>query len=324
MAENSKISWTDHTFNPWIGCTKVSPGCDHCYAEVNTASRALGVVWGAGATRHRTSQSNWAKPLRWNSLHDQFHLANGRRQRVFCASLSDVFDNGVDPAWRADLFRLIENTPNLDWMLLTKRIGNVATMLPSPDWAERAGVWLGASIVNQDEAARDIVRLLSVPARKHFVSMEPMLGPIDLRRLPARVKGAGPGHFNALSGVAEDTGRPLLAALDLVIVGGESGQRARPLHPDWPRSIRDQCIRAGVAFHFKQWGEWAPGSGDFGAGGFRTAAVAYDGRQVAGGMSAQGYPPGASTADGWAMVHRPGVAASGRLLDGQLWADMPS
>ncbi|WP_025139665.1 phage Gp37/Gp68 family protein [Achromobacter sp. DH1f] len=330
MAENSKISWTDHTFNPWIGCTKVSPGCDHCYAEVNTAARALQVVWGVGAPRHRTSTANWKKPHRWNADHADFYRRHGRRQRVFCASLSDVFDNSVDPAWRSDLFRLIEATPDLEWLLLTKRVGNVRAMLPSPDWALKAGVWLGASIVNQEEADRDLRRLLSIPARKRFVSMEPMLGPVDLERVRWTSGSAKhrmdceTGEFNALrrTDIQEPDGRPL-PPLDLVIVGGESGGRARPMHPGWPQSVRDQCGRAGVVFHFKQWGEWAPGSGDFGGGKFSTAAVALDGRTVAGGYDPAAYPSGARGADGWAMVHRAGASTAGRILDGEVWADMP-
>lgn len=129
MSENTKIEWTDATFNPWIGCTKVSPACDHCYAEVSTPARTLAVTWGAKEDRHRTSAPNWKLPLRWNAQHDEFFAANGRRRRVFCASLADVFDNAVSPSWRADLFQLIERTPNLDWLLLTKRIGNVPAMM---------------------------------------------------------------------------------------------------------------------------------------------------------------------------------------------------
>ncbi|MCW0072999.1 phage Gp37/Gp68 family protein, partial [Burkholderia pseudomallei] len=170
-------------FNPWEGCQKVGPGCDHCYAEARNARFAGGsaVNWGPGAPRRRTSAANWRKPLAWNAAHEQFFAARGRRQRVFCSSLADVFDNAVYPMWRVDLFDLISNTPNLDWLLLTKRIGNARDMISSVlgsimrderEWPW-PHVWLGATIVNQAEADRDIPKLLAVPARVRFLSMEP-------------------------------------------------------------------------------------------------------------------------------------------------------
>lgn len=280
MAENTKIEWTDHTFNPWIGCTKVGPGCDHCYAE-NLMDKRMGVaIWGPGNERVRTKPANWKMPLRWNAQADAFMAQHGRRQRVFCASLADVFDNAVDPQWRADLFGLIQQTPNLDWLLLTKRIGNVRGMLAELahgsdpalsllDMMPLPNVWIGATIVNQTEADRDIPKLLDVPARVRFLSMEPLLGPVDLTKLmnpgPLHQRGA---FINALSGgtygEVPATGERLrithspLEHIDWVIVGGESGPGARPMHPDWARSLRDQCEAAGVPFLFKQWGEWKP------------------------------------------------------------------
>jgi protein gp37 len=265
MSENSKIEWTDHTFNPWEGCQKVGPGCDHCYAETRNARFAGGTAinWGPGAPRRRTSPANWRKPLQWNKAHAEFFAKHGRRQRVFCASLADVFDNEVDPQWRRDLFDLIELTPNLDWLLLTKRIGNVRRMLPTIGWLDaRDNVWLGATIVNQAEADRDVPKLLSVPARVRFLSMEPILGPVDLTRLPH----GDESDLDALRGQVAYTSqhfavRPeqLDKSISWVIVGGESGRDARPMHPVWARDIRDQCEEAGVPFLFKQWGEWAPG-----------------------------------------------------------------
>lgn len=262
MSENSKIEWTDHTFNPWEGCQKVGPGCDHCYAETRNARFAGGTAinWGPGAPRRRTSAANWRKPLQWNR-DGTFYAIHGRRQRVFCASLADVFDNAVDPEWRADLFELIRATPNLDWLLLTKRIGNVGAMVSTiPGWLPD-NVWLGATIVNQEEADRDIPKLLSVPARVRFLSMEPLLGPVDLTHIKLKdaqhpARGQRPVTFNALWGGFGGAGDP--ARLDWVIVGGESGPGARPMHPEWARSLRDQCAAAGVPFLFKQWGEWVP------------------------------------------------------------------
>ncbi|KWC56520.1 phage Gp37/Gp68 family protein [Burkholderia ubonensis] len=312
MAENSMIEWTDHTFSPWIGCTKVSPGCDHCYAEHLMDTRMHKVVWGPHGERVRTSAANWRKPIRWNARHAEFFAAHGRCQRVFCASLADVFDNAVPDAWRADLFDLIWNTPHLDWLLLTKRIGNAGPMITRA--LELAGrginspwpwsnVWLGATVVNQAEADRDIPKLLEVPARVRFLSMEPLLGPVDLCRAHiAQVK---------------------LPRVDWVIVGGESGRGARPMHPAWAADLRDQCARAGVPFLFKQHGEWAPGSGDFGAGRFETAAIARDGRVAPGGHRVEDYPAGAASGDGWAMVHRAGKRAAGRLLDGRTHDEFP-
>ena len=161
MAENSKIEWTDHTFNGWIGCTKVGPGCDHCYAE-QLATTRLGVAWGAGAPRRRTAPSTWAQPRRWNNR----AVKLGIRQRVFCSSLADVFDNEVPREWREDLFELIRTTPALDWLLVTKRIGNAIPMVRRDGAIAGNGtrylpdnVWLGATIVNQAEADRDIPKL---------------------------------------------------------------------------------------------------------------------------------------------------------------------
>ena len=299
MSENTKIEWCDHTFNPWEGCTKVGPGCDNCYAEARNArfSGGQAINWGPGAPRRRTSAANWQLPLKWNrqfelrqAAWDTFVLANPgmtdeqllaagfrqpKRPRVFCASLADVFDNHANPQWRADLFALILKTPNLDWLLLTKRIGNVADMVEEacdlhtvPQgyqslWAQGewpANVWLGATIVNQAEADRDIPKLLAVPATTRFLSMEPLLGPVTLRNSCIgkqstlhRLWGIHPDddHFDALHPA-------LRSRIDWVISGGESGPGARALHPDWERSLRDQCKNAGVPFNFKQWGEWIP------------------------------------------------------------------
>jgi protein gp37 len=152
MAENSKIEWTNHTFNPWEGCQKVGPGCDHCYAEARDQRFTGGKHWGPGAPRRRTSPANWNQPLRWNKLAQHNAERGLPRPRVFCASLADVFDNAVPTGWRDDLWALIASTPHLDWLLLTKRPGNIAAMLP-PSWgAGWPNVWLGCTVVNQTEA----------------------------------------------------------------------------------------------------------------------------------------------------------------------------
>ncbi|AGH31349.1 Gp37Gp68 family protein [Tetraselmis viridis virus SI1] len=233
MGTDTAIEWTDHTFNPWEGCQKVGPGCDNCYAEARNARFGGGTApnWGPGAPRRLTSKANWRAPLKWAKRAAEFQAEHGRRQRVFCASLADVFDNAVDPAWRADLFELIRQTPELDWLLLTKRVGNVSSMLPE-DWGHGWDhVWLGITVVNQDEADRDIPKLEATPAAVRFLSVEPMLGAIQF---------------------------PSLERVDWVICGGESGDGARPMHPEWARQVRDQCAAADVPFLFKQWGDWLP------------------------------------------------------------------
>jgi len=220
MAEQSEISWTDATFNPWIGCTKVSPACDHCYAERDNGRRGWVPGWGAGVPRRRTSASNWNNPLRW----DRKAAAAGKPLRVFCASLADIFDNEVEQAWREDLWALLRQTPNLRWILLTKRIGNASKMLPA-DWGTgypNAG--LMATLENQAVWDRDYPKLAGTPAVWHGVSAEPLLGPIDI------------GDANP----------------DWIITGGESGPGFRPLDMDAVRSLRDQCARNGITFHHKQ------------------------------------------------------------------------
>lgn len=218
MAENTKIEWADHTFNPWMGCTKVSPACDNCYAAEMMDKRYGRVRWGAGEPRVRTAPSNWAKPRKWNR--------ETPGAFVFCASLADVFDNEVDPSWRYDLFQLIHATPNLVWLLLTKRIGNVLRMvetLPS-------NCAIGATMANQEEYDRDRMKLAEVKLRRDplftFGSFEPLLGPIIL-----------------------DKNAP-----DWIIVGGESGGSARPMSLDWARSLKRQSEELGRVFNFKQVG----------------------------------------------------------------------
>ena len=319
MSENTKIEWATHTFNPWEGCQKTgSPGCALCYAEARNARFGGGVAvnWGPGAPRRRTSVANWRKPLAWNANHDAFFAEHGHRQRVFCASLADVFDNAVPVEWRAELLQLIDLTPNLDWLLLTKRIGNVVPMLKdirravdgaySIDLWPRPNIWLGATIVNQEEADRDIPKLLAVPAAKRFLSMEPLLGPVDIRWALSHpiVIAAGfleRGRFAP--------GLETLRRLDWVIVGGESGHGARPMHPDWARSLRDQCKAAAVPFLFKQWGEWSPESGHH----TQKCVVMADGEVLTGSnVLSRPYEDGE-------IMFRVGKKAAGRLLDGREW-----
>jgi len=235
MGQETSIAWCRSTFNPWIGCTKVGPGCDNCYAEVMDKRAVFDGVthWGAGVPRKRTSEQNWNTVRRWNRIAPDTEFA-GRKGfwPVFCASLGDVFDNELPREWRMDLFKLIAVTPNLTWLILTKRIGNVMGMCSHDGlmFDQLANIWLGATVVNQEEADRDIPKLLQIQAKVRFLSMEPLLGLVDLR-------------FEDVPGVMLSR---IGTGIDWVIVGGESGAKARPMHPDWAYSLRDQCAAAGV------------------------------------------------------------------------------
>ena len=227
MAEDSGIEWTTHTFNPWIGCTKVSPACDHCYAEV-WDNRFKGERWGPHAARTQTK--TWGNPVKWNKAAAE----TGVRPRVFCASLADVFDNhkSIQAAWRDRLWRLIEDTPNLDWLFLTKRPQNIKRFVPGwmgpGAWPEN--VWIGTTVEDQTSAQQRVPHLLEVPARVRFLSCEPLIGPVDL------------------------TGDLGADRINWVIAGGESGPQHRPSDAEWFRTLRDQCAEADVPFLFKQWG----------------------------------------------------------------------
>jgi protein gp37 len=352
MAENSKIEWTTHTFNPWRGCTKVSPGCANCYAETLSGRnpKTLG-VWGPNGTRVVASEAMWREPLKWNKAaacqcgggfrgkHSPY-CPQVDRPRVFCASLADVFEDWQGPMvdakgkelyvspgtgiWvpsdfqymrdrltmvdvRRRLFHLIDATPNLDWLLLTKRPENIAKMLPDAKcplckgkggWETgaysgdcrcgnglviRPNVWLGVSVENQEQADTRIPLLLKTPAAVRFLSMEPLLGPVDLSPWLITDVDARDGNL-----------------IDWVIVGGESGPNARPMHPDWVRSIRDQCQAAGVPFFFKQWGEWIHAH------------------------PAELHLSPAPLVDWEGLkMQRVGKRAAGRLLDGREWSEIP-
>lgn len=286
---DSKIEWTHHTFNPWWGCQRVSPGCEHCYAE--TFANRLGFkVWGPAKTtaRRMASATYWQGPIAWNKAARD----SGERQRVFCASMADVFEDHPDVVEsRARLFALIDATPYLDWLLLTKRPENVNAMLGG--WKLSANVWMGTSVEDQRRANERIPALLDIPARVRFLSCEPLLGPVDIG---AAYPAMGPmTHFGFTDGFGYE------ALLHWVIAGGESGPKARPMNPAWARSLRDQCVDAGVAFHFKQWGEYAP-------------------RLIR---------PPVATADGLEfsdkeILTRMGKKDAGRMLDGRTWDEVPA
>jgi protein gp37 len=230
MAQNSNISWTHNTFNPWMGCDKVSPGCANCYAATMTKNRMGLNVWGKNATRQVTSAANWKLPLKWNREAEEA----GERTRVFCGSLCDVMeDHPVPNATRPRLFELIRSTPWLDWLLLTKRPERYATELPT-DWGYGyANVWLGTSIETNDYVWRaDLLR--KIPATVRFISYEPALGPLDQLDL---------------------------TGIDWLIQGGESGANFRPMNIQWAHDMEAQCKAAGTSYFFKQSAAFLPGKG---------------------------------------------------------------
>jgi protein gp37 len=281
MGKETKIEWTHHTFNPWWGCVKVSAACDNCYAE--TWAKRLGEsVWGPESGRRFFSDAHWREPLKWNAE----AKSQGTRQRVFCASMADVFENRKDliPS-RVRLLKLIEDTPHLDWLLLTKRIHLVKKQLPK-GYVFPSNVWLGATVENQAAAGKRIKYLLEfqTPAVR-FLSCEPLLGPLDLREFLQRgTQGT---------------------RIDWVIAGGESGHGSRPMEPQWPDDLRRQCTAARVPFHFKQWGHWAPAelAGDSVTRKTVIRIVQHGGSEV--------------------KLAAVGKGKSGRLLGGKHWDQFP-
>ena len=241
MGEDSKIAWTDHTFNPWHGCVERSPGCNNCYARTFSArlghGKRLPTIWGVDAARKPMSESYWHDPVKWNRK----AVEAGVRRRVFCASMADVFEllpernihaRVVQDAARARLWNLIEDTEALDWLLLTKRPENVAALVP-PSWGDSipwpANVWLGVTAEDQRRADERIPILLSIPARVRFVSHEPALERVDFSPYLSR-------------------------GIHWIITGGESGPGARRYDLSWARSVVGQCRAAGVAPFVKQLG----------------------------------------------------------------------
>lgn len=333
--ENSKIEWTHHTFNPWVGCTKVSDGCKFCYAEKLMDHRYGKVKWGPQGTRQRTSAANWRKPLQWSKQAQ----TEGKRYRVFCASLADVFEDRSELApWRAELLHLIQQTPNLNWLLLTKRPENVSSMIEqatgfsdSEMWFHSAPhVWIGTTVENQHYANERVPHLLKVPAKVRFLSMEPLLGEVDLRGFtyPYQIGDCGlmSGHdwltgeewqHSSIFGggnswlSSEEKDDYSERRIHWVITGGESGPNARPMHPSWVRSLRDQCERTGVPFFFKQWGEHIGGTGS--RNGWISLQNGFNG---CGDKNTHEW-------DGAYISQRVGKKAAGRLLDGVEYSQFP-
>ena len=286
MALTTKIAWCDATANFWIGCTKISPACDHCYAEADWATRRGRVQWGphgvrdfvkAGAGVIRRIQKGAAEFLR----------EHGRPPIVFINSLSDFADNhaSIDPAWRTAVWDSIRAAPDVVFVILTKRPQNLVRYLPA-DWGRGwPNVILGTTAENQDEADRRLPHLIAIPAAMRMVSAEPLLGHINLSQW--------------------------LAKIDWLIVGGESGKRARAPHPNWVRSLLSQCNRTGTPFLFKQWGEWTPTING-------SRCIAQDGRNM------PNLEPHGRNGNGTARIERLGKDKAGRTLDGVEYHAFPS
>lgn len=328
MAKDTKIEWAHHTFNPWWGCTKVSPACDHCYAE--TFARRVGYgetgskfpIWGKDTERRVFGEKHWAEPLQWNRKAAEA----GVRERVFCGSMCDVMEDHPRAAQqRPLLYELIEQTPHLDWLLLTKRPQNFRRFLPQ-DWMvePRSNVWLMTTVESQEQAWR-AVELMKTPAYVRGLSCEPMLGPLDLTRIEYRTEGSGGECFvNALTGnfVSVAGGGPL-PRIKWVICGGESGPGARPMHPDWARSLQDQCLDAEVPFFFKQWGEWCPADMEHGFGSgimpddnSKLTWIGWDGKLQ--GPSCHGL------LDPVMAIAKVGKVQAGRSIDRREWNEVPA
>lgn len=229
MGKRTAIAWTDHTFNPVWGCMKVGPGCDFCYAEV-WASRFGDGMWGPEAAYREFTDKHWRQPEHWNAAAEKA----GERRRVFCASMADIFDKRWPAHIRPRLWKLIKATRWLDWQLVTKRIGNAPDMLPA-DWGDGyPNVWMVPTIVNQEEADRDLPKLFQVPAHVYGVSYEPALGRVD--------------WFQWM--------RPMITRkLDWIIGGGESNQRGmRECRIEWLEDTAAQCAQHGIAYFNKQIG----------------------------------------------------------------------
>lgn len=326
MGENTKIEWARHTFNAWVGCTKLAhpkgSACDFCYAAVWAKRTGHPELW--EGERRRTTPENWKKPLKW----DAAAKAADERHTVFSNSLADVFDNQVDPVWRTDLFALIRSTPNLIWLLLTKRPENIIKMSKAAGGLP-LNVALGTTIEDQERAnhrgplllkARDELKPLFT-----FFSCEPLIGPIDLYNGDPDPRLDGVKAKHTLIGSwwepGAPKGMPSRCGVDWVIAGGESGGQARPAHPDWFRSLRDQCDAADVDFLFKQWGEWTPGENVARQRGTVPTADWFAGKWSFGKENLRNTD---GHVDDQPDLYRVGKKEAGRHLDGKLHDAIPS
>jgi len=386
MADRTPIEWADATWNPITGCSRVSEGCRHCYAEIMAARFSKPGQWGEGLAQivrkpDGSADHRWTGQVRFNDRALTQPLRWRKPRRIFVCSTSDLFHEGVPDEWLDRVFAVMALASQHTFMVLTKRpermrhylSDNARGYLIDVNAADILGehgserrptirlpvpnVWLGTSIEDQATADARIPHLLATPAAVRFVSAEPLLGPVDLcywlkgcwecaeecgwrcaetegpteeRCHACGWSGSAAGEFCPECG-AQDFGgvcdrceanavqyHPDTPCLDLVIVGGESGPGARPMHPDWPRALRDQCVAAGTAYFFKQWGEWAPALHDPEHGGYVLRQTEKVGPFDS--WRANVFDPDRLEGVNW---RRLGKKAAGRLLDGQVWDQMP-
>lgn len=355
MAAESKIEWTDATWNPVTGCSVVSPGCTNCYAMRLAGTRLQHHPSRAGLTKPSKAGPVWTGEVRFNEEWLTQPLRWKRPRMIFVCAHGDLFHESVPDAWIDRIFAVMQRSTRHKYQVLTKRSERMRAYITrlyacaesnNREWFDRGfcwplgtsaemardrvvpfrHVWIGVSAERQKEADERIPDLLATPAAIRFVSCEPLLGPIDLASVDIRVGIRAGDQINALSGFDSTGGtQPRYPHLDWVIVGGESGEDARPMHPDWARSLRDQCVPAGVPFFFKQWGEWGPDEGPPVGGRDRimdgsVRCAVWDG--CAWSYYANGYAPAPDVGQGrW--VYRLGKKRAGRLLDGREWNEMP-
>lgn len=325
MSDNTKIEWTDATWNPVVGCTKVSAGCDNCYA-IRTAHRMQANPNPRVSAAYARTEADGEWTGRVNLLEDKLDMPLRWRKprRIFVNAQSDLFHADVPDEFIARVWAVMALAPQHTFQILTKRHGRMRALLKSDDFRDQFGwaatgispywtagdqpwplpnVWLGVSVEDQKTADLRIPALLDTPAAVLFLSCEPLLGPLDLTRWvrphesPCEADGSPPWC------ICDDPP----SNVDWVIVGGESGPGARPMHSDWARSLRDQCVTAGVPFMFKQWGEWIETANG-------TTIVHADGETTTARIP---LPAGA------ARVSRVGKKTAGRSLDGRLWDEYP-
>ncbi|WP_028029916.1 phage Gp37/Gp68 family protein [Gemmobacter nectariphilus] len=342
MADTTHIEWTDATWNPITGCSIVDAGCTNCYAMQLAGTRLRNHPSRAGLTRVSGGRPKWTGEVRFNEQWLDQPLRWTRPRMIFVCAHGDLFHEAVPDEWIDQVFAIMADCPQHTFQVLTKRPERMASYLTT----RRAGkslqppigggllgyhpfnseilpprnIWIGTSISDQASADLRIPHLLATPAAVRFLSAEPLLGPVDLRAVdPGIACGAWCKGGCGVSGDNE-CGRES-PSLDWVIVGGESGPGARPMHPDWARSLRDQCVAAGVPFFFKQWGEWeSVYDRDRDDPDWRNVPKAGDRYRkrwlnLAGGQGFHG--------DKLNMMKRIGKRAAGRLLDGRTWDQMP-
>ena len=299
-----------YAINLWIGCSKISPACDNCYAEISRVSTCMGVKWGNDAERKKCN------PYKKLTAINKKAAKQGIRIRVFINPDSDIFDNKAPQEWRNEFWDFIESTPCIDYILVTKRIGNAKFMLSGNDcvgYVLPKNVWIMITVCNQAEADRDIPKLLELDVTVRGLSIEPLLGEIDFLKIDGVMIGGACGGGGETGAVEYD----FECSLNWIIIGGESGKNARPMNSHWARKIRDQCVGAGVSMFFKQWGEWV--------GEFDNQVDFFEHDDVPSYFFQNNIPPYSFKDNlpnsGW--MYRVGKKLAGNLLDGQVWQQMP-